>query len=88
MIRSESVCVGDASVSPVTAIRDLGVYINAVKTQVTNTVRACFAALRQISSVRWALPQHALLTLVQALVIIKLDQCNSVLVGTSGYLQV
>jgi len=58
-----------------------------MRTHVTNTVRACFAALRQISSVRRAVPQHTLLTLVLALVITKLDQCNSVLVGTSGYLQ-
>ena len=56
-----------------------------MRTQVTNTVRACFAALRQIRSVRRSLPQHALLTLIQTLV--KLGQCNSVLVGTSVYLQ-
>jgi len=77
-------------VSPVTAARDLGVYIDAditMRTQVTNTVRACFAALRQIRSVRRSLPQHALLTLIRTLVIIQLDQCNSVLVGTSVYLQ-
>ena len=42
---------------------DLGVYIDAdvtMRTHVTNTVRACFAALCQISSVQRALPQHAL----------------------------
>jgi len=33
------------------------------------------------------LPQHTLLTLIRTLVITKLDQCNSVLVGTSAYLQ-
>jgi len=32
-------------------------------------------------------PQHALLTLIYALVITKLDHCNSVLAGTAGYLQ-
>ena len=47
----------------------------------------CFSALRQIRSLRWALPQHALLTLVQTLLITRLDQCNSVLAGISGYLQ-
>ena len=81
--------VGDALVSPVTAARDLGIYINAgvtMRTQVINTVRACFAALRQIRSVRRSLPQHALLTLIRTLVITKLDQCNSVLVVTSVYL--
>ena len=36
---------------------------------------------------RRSLPQHALLTLIRTLVITKLDQCNSVLVGTSVYLQ-
>jgi len=90
LIPTESVRVGDASVSPVTAVRDLGVYIDAdvtMRTHVTNAIRACFAALHQISSVRRALPQHALLTLVRALVITKLDQCNSILMGASGYLQ-
>jgi len=58
-----SLRVGDALVSPVTAARDLGVYIDAgvtMRTQVINTVRACFAALHQIRSVRRSLPQHAL----------------------------
>jgi len=71
--------VGDALVSLVTAARDLGVYIDAdvtMRTLVINAVRACFAALRQIRSVRRSLPQHALLTLIRTLVIIKLDQCN------------
>ena len=36
---------------------------------------------------RRSLPQHDLLTLIRTLVITKLDQCNSVLVGTSVYLQ-
>ena len=57
--------VGDALVSPVTAARDFGVYIDAdvtMRTQVINTVRACFVALRQIRSVRRSLSQYALLT--------------------------
>ena len=48
---------------------------------VTATVRACFAALRMIRSVRRSLPRHALLTLVRALVVSKVDYCNSVLAG-------
>jgi len=58
-----------------------------MRTQVINTVRACFAALRQIRSVRRSLPQHYLLTLIRTLVITKLNKCNSVLVGTCVYLQ-
>ena len=90
LIPTEFVRVGDVSVSPVTAVRDLGVYMDSdvsMRTQVTNTVPACFSALRQIRSVRRALPQHALLTLVPTLVITRLDQCNSVLAGISGYMQ-
>ena len=50
------------------------------------SVRSCFAALRQIRSVRRSLPQHALLTLIRALVVSKVDYCCSVLAGVSGHL--
>ena len=69
---------------PVSVVRDLGVYIDCCVTMsahVTATVRACFAALRMIRSVLRSLPRHALLTLVRALVLSKVDYCNSVLAG-------
>jgi len=68
----------------------LGVYIDAdmsMRTDVTAVVRACFAALRQIRSVRRSLSRHALLTLVRALIVSKVDYCNSVLAGIPGQLQ-
>ena len=40
----------------------------SLRKRVTATVRSCFATLRQIRSVRRCLPQHALLTLIRALV--------------------
>ena len=49
LVPTASVRVGDVLVSPVTAVRDLGVYIDTdvtMRTHVTNIVRACFAALR------------------------------------------
>ncbi len=58
-----------------------------MKTHVTTVVRSCFAALRQIRSVRCSLPRHALLTLIRALVVSKVDYCNSVLAGLSIQLQ-
>jgi len=48
---------------------------------VTETVCSCFATLRQISSIRHSLSRPALLTLIRALVISKLDYCCSVLAG-------
>ena len=53
---------------------------------VTEIVKACFAALRQIRSVRRSLTRTTLLTLVHALVVTKLDYCSSVLSGISGQL--
>jgi len=82
--------VGSTSVFPVTTVRDLGVYLDAdvsMAVHVTATVKACFAAPRQIRSVRHSLSREALLTLIRALIVSKLDYCCSVLAGVSGTLQ-
>jgi len=81
--------IGNTSVLQVSAVRDLGVYIDAdltMSTHVTTTVRACFAALRRIRSMRRSLTRDALLTLLRALVITSVDYCCSVLTGVSGAL--
>jgi len=60
--------VGNTSVLPASAARDLEVYIDAdvtMRAHITATVRACFAALRQIRSVRRSLSRDALLTLLR-----------------------
>ena len=88
-IPTRQVRVGNSAVLPQSAVRDLGVYIDAdvtMSAHVTATIRACFAALRQIRSVRRSLTQDALLTLIRSLVITKLDFCCSVLAGVSGTL--
>ena len=59
----------------------------STRTHVTAVVRACFAALRQIRGVRRSLSRHALLTLVRALVVSKVDYCNSVFAGIPGQLE-
>jgi len=72
--------VGDTSVLPVRTVRDLVVYIDAdltMSAHVTAIVKACFAALRQIRSVRRSLTRTTLLTLVHALVVTKVDYCSS-----------
>jgi len=57
-----------------------------MRAHITATVRTCFAALRQIRSVRRSLTPDVLLTLLRALVINKLDFCCSTLAGMSGTL--
>ena len=46
-----------------------------------------YAALRQIRSVKSSLPHHALLMLVQALVVSRIDYCNSMQAGIPARLQ-
>ena len=68
------------SIVTVAVVWNLGVYVDAEVTKrahVTATVRACFAILRQISSIRHSLSRPALLTLLRALVISKLDYCST-----------
>ena len=52
--------------------------------QISAVIKACVAGLRRIRSVRRWIPRRALLTLIQALVVSKVDYCNSVLAGVSG----
>ena len=81
--------VCDALVLPVRSVRDFGVHLDSdvsMRVHINLQVRSCFSALRQIRSVRRSIPTTALLTLIRALVISKVDYCISVLVGTSGHL--
>ena len=50
-----------------------------MSTHVSTVIKACFAALRLIRSVRRSIPRRALLTLIRAPVVSKVDYCNSVL---------
>jgi len=73
--------VGDTYMQPVRTVRDLGVYTDAdvtMSAHVTAVVKACFAALSQIRSVRRSLTRTTLLTLVHALVVTKVNYCCSV----------
>jgi len=88
-IPRDPVRVGNTSVLPVSIVVDLGVYLDAdlsMRAHITATSRTCFAALRRIRSVRRSLTLDALLTLLRALVITKLDFCCSTLAGVSGTL--
>jgi len=57
-----------------------------LRAHVTSTVRTCFATLRQIRSVCHCLPRPALVSLLRALVISKVDYCSAVLAGSAAVL--
>ena len=81
---TELVQLGHDKVLPVRAVRDLGIYLDSdvtMKTHVTKTVASCFAALRQIRSIRRSVTRPVLLSLVVSLVLTRLDYGCTTLVG-------
>ena len=68
--------VGDDWITPAAFVRNLGIYLDAdasMRSHVIKTVSICFAALRQIRSVRNSIPRQAMLSLVVSLVLTRLD---------------
>ena len=88
-IPTASVWIGTTCMLLITSVRDRGVYIDSdisMWAHMIATVRACCAALRQLHSVRRCLSDQALLMLIRAVVVSKVDYCCSVLVSISGHL--
>jgi len=64
----------------VSIVRDLGIYLDSSLTMtahISGTVSNCFAALRQVCSVRRSLPMRVMSSLVTALVLTRLDCGNA-----------
>ena len=80
--------VGNDSVIPASSMRDLAIYIDSdapsVKTHVSRTVSCCFAALRQIRSIRRSVSQLVLQSLVVSLLLTRLDYGNATLSGVAS----
>jgi len=71
-------------VTPFSAVRDLGVYIDSgltTQSRVRRTVSRCFVVIRQLRTVRRQVPTSVFQLLIVALVLSRLDYCNSVLFG-------
>lgn len=76
--------VGADAVVPVNSVRNLGIYVDSdlsMRTHVSRTVSNCFAALRQIRSIRRSITRPVLLMLVSSLVLTRLDYGSATLAG-------
>ena len=76
--------IGDVPVTPITSVRNLGIFIDAnlvMRTHVQRTVSGCFAVLRQLRQIRNSVSTVTFHTLVVALVMSTLGYGNSVLIG-------
>jgi hypothetical protein len=84
-----TVRVGVNLITPVSTVRDLGIYLDSdasMRSHVSKTVSACFAALRQIRCIRRSVPSRVLQSLVVSLVFSRLDYGNAVLAGLPKHL--
>ena len=71
-------------ITSVNTVRDLGVLLDSslnLKAHITSVTRSCFFHLRRIRQVKKCLNERCLRVLVQALVISRIDYCNSILAG-------
>ena len=78
--------VGNDQVTPVTSVRNFGIYVDAdlsMRTHVIRTAAGCFAVLRRIRSIRRSVTQPVLQSLVVALVLSRLDYGSTCLLYTS-----
>ena len=79
-----SLCVGDSKVSPVKSAKNLGTWIDSnlhFKVNVNNTCKAAYHHLTNVRRIRKYLYEKASQTLIHALVIGRIDYCNSILYG-------
>jgi hypothetical protein len=79
-----SIVLGDYDVSPSSSARNLGVFFDAglsMQRHVDVVVSRCFAALRQLRSIRRYVSSTVFKSLVTSLVLTRLDYCNSALIN-------
>ena len=71
--------IGDAYVSFVSSVKNLGVTLDSnlsMSRHISNTCKAAYIQIRHISSIRHLLTTQATQTLVCSLVLSRLDYCN------------
>ena len=76
--------LGGYDVTPSQSVRNLGVFIDAdlsMRSNIDVVVSRCFAALRQLRSIRRNISVPVCQSLVTSLVLTRLDYCNSVAFG-------
>ena len=84
LVGSDSACIGGTDIRFQSSVKYLGVRIDqtlSMQQQISSICRACFLELRRVASVRPCLSESACAKLVAALIISRLDYCNSILIG-------
>ena len=88
MLNEISIKIGDAIIKPTNYARNLGYMYNVELKNISHVnklVSTCHVTLRRISRIRDLLDYDTCKILVQALVLAKVDYCNSLLLGSYQY---
>ena len=83
-VHVDSLAVGDAQVSPVQSVKNLGTWIDSnmsLQVNINNTCKAAYYYITNVRRIRKYLSNQATQTLVHALIIGRIDHCNSILYG-------
>ena len=86
--KNTAVQIGNDIITCVDSVHHLGFIIdNELKstTHISNLSSTLFVTIRKIARIRHLIDKEMTKTLMQALVLSKLDYCNSLLIGTSEY---
>jgi len=83
-IPTAPITAGSTTVTPVHAVRDLGIYIDCgltMQAHFAKTVSNCFVVLRRIRSIRRSVTKPVLQSLVVSMVLTRLDYGSATLAG-------
>ena len=83
-VHVDSLAVGDAQVSPVQSVKNLGTWIDSnmsLQVNINNTCKAAYYYITNVRRIRKYLSNQATQTLCHALIIGRIDYCNSILYG-------
>ena len=81
-----TVTIGNESIKPAETVRNLGIHWNKTMTTTTHINRLSsqlFSTLQAINKIRHLLDNDTTKIVMQALIISKLDYCNSQLIGST-----
>ena len=83
-VRTDTLSVGNAIISPVLSARNLGAYFDSNMTLapfINNTCKSAFPQLYNIRRIMKYLTTNTCKTLVHAMITSRIDYCNSLLCG-------
>ena len=82
--RDYSIQIGESTIQPSTIVRDLGVYLHrelSMKQHIAKVAASCYYHLRRLRQIRRRVGGEVATRLVLALIVSRIDYCNSVLAG-------